>query len=82
MNLSRLGHYHTPHGPGSRGACQTALVTDVVEESPNRAVVNLVVWEKEGDSDSALGVRQDDPLAGTARGEATFHLGTECPWQR
>lgn len=80
MNLTRLGHYHTPGGAGEQGTCRTALVVHVVENDPIRSIVNLVVWQQDGDSEEHLGVPQDDPMKGTERGEATFHLSTECPY--
>lgn len=82
MNLVRLGHYHTPSGAGENGTCQTALVVDVVQQDPIRARVNLVVWQQDGEQDRRLDVQQDDPMKGIERGEATFHLSSECPYGR
>lgn len=81
MNITRLGHYHTPSGADEKGSCQTALVVSVEDnENPVRSIVNLVVWTKEGDERTHLDVREDDPYLGIERGEATFHLSTICPW--
>ena len=82
MNLTRLGHYHIPSGEGETGSCQTALVVAVIKQDPIRSIVNLVVWEHDGDSQPHLGVPQDDPFKGIERHEATFHLSGECPFGR
>lgn len=80
VNLTRMGHYHTPSGSGEQGHCQWATVIKVVEQDPLRAVVNLKVIDGDGDEDRRLNVQQDDPYKGIERGEATFHLSTECPF--
>lgn len=80
MNIVRLGHYHVPNEPGERGSCQTALVVGVVKQDPIRAVVNLVVWDSDGDQLTRKSVQQADPLADNEG--ATFHLSSECPFGR
>lgn len=77
MNLVRLGHYYTPNASGD-GTCQTALVVGVVEQDPMRAVVNLKVWQHDGDEMTRLNVQQNDPMA--VQDHATFHLSGECPF--
>ena len=77
MNITRMGHYHVPGSPGEKGACQAALVVGIVKQDPIRAVVNLVVWDSDGDQFTREGVEQADPLGD--HGKATFHLSQECP---
>ena len=82
MNITRMGHYHTPNGAGEKGACQWATVIKVVEDDPTRAIVNLRVADGDGDEFKRLNVRQDDPYNGIQQAKATFHLSGECPWSR
>lgn len=83
MNLVRLGHYHVPTGRDDSGYCQTALVVGVVAGGQMtgtdiEAIVNLRVWDSDGDAMKRLdvGVRSPDPT------KATFHLSGDCPWHR
>lgn len=83
MNLVRLGHYHVPTGATDAGYCQTALVVGVVAdgEMPNHeaeAVVNLTVWDRDGDQFA----RRDVYVRPPDTTKATFHLSGDCPWHR
>ena len=79
MNLTRLGHYFNP----GNDSCQTALVVKVVEQGVHGidSVVNLKVWDGDGDEYKRLGVRENTNPT-TADTEASFHLSTHCQWVR
>jgi len=90
VNLTRLGHYHTPSGEGERGSCRTALVTfhSLYDEPPPPEVegaekpdvfVNLHVFEHSGESADE---RQSVAVAPPNESYATFHLSGECPHAR
>ena len=80
MNLVRLGHYFTPSGDSDidglpHGSCRTALIVAI---STPDDLVNLAVWEADGDQQKRLAV----PVAPPSEASASFHLSGECPWKR
>jgi hypothetical protein len=93
VNIVRLGHYFHPYTPKINdadqeltGSCQTALVVGVQPTSPSTKpeTVNLVVWDKDGDSFRRLDVPVADALVALHpidKGD-TFHLSGDCPWKR
>jgi len=77
MNLVRLGHYFNP----GNDSCQTALVVKVVKQGAIDSVVNLVVWDSDGDQTKHLDVQEyTNPQPSDE--SASFHLSASCPWQR
>lgn len=84
MNITRMGHYHTPSGEGEKGSCQAAIVThtsdyDAFEGAPRPDVwVNLLVFGHGGDP---IGNRTEVKVS-EPREFATFHLSPDCPWGR
>ena len=53
-------------------------VVGVHENRPNEQLVNLRVWDFDGDDQRRLNV----PVVAPQPSSASFHLSADCPWGR
>ena len=77
MNLTRMGHYHSPYGRSGAdpeaGVCSAALVTFVWSD----AMVNLVVFDQYGRT-----TRRSVNVGPPTNDAPSFHPSGDCPWKR